>query len=66
MDASKYALFRLKNLLFSNSLSCIIILYYTWRKSSHHKHSWFNGLVNCSLFSPLKCIIFKIINRKHI
>lgn len=61
MDASKYALFRLKNLLlinFSNSLSSIIILYSTWRKSSHHKHSWFNGLVNCSLFFPLEMYYF--------
>ena len=58
MDASKYALFRLKNLPFSNSLSSIIILYYTWRKSSHHKHSWFNGLVNCSLFFPLEMYYF--------
>lgn len=58
MDASKYALFRLKNLLFSNSLSSIIILYYTWRKSSHHKPSWFNGLVNCSLFFPLEMYYF--------
>ena len=58
MDASKYALFHLKNLLFSNSLSSIIILYYTWRKSSHHKHSWFNGLVNCSLFFPLEMFYF--------